>query len=124
MANGSPIKLAIRRFMVIVCSMRYMAWIAIISLQMSMFVCGAGIDVCHAADAPAHLEATQSSNHSSDAAPVDSTCAAHAAHVFLSPPTYNQSESDNYATAANLLLSLNLFEVQHLIEHPPQTLHS
>jgi len=54
--------------------MRYMTWIAIISLQMSMFVCGAGIDVCHAADAPAHIETTQSNNNSSDAAPVDSTC--------------------------------------------------
>jgi len=90
---------------------------------MSMFVCGAGIDVCHAADAPAHIEATQSSN-SSDVLPVDSTCAAHAAHVFLSLPTCNQSQSDNYATPANSLLALNLFEVHYLIDHPPKLLHS
>jgi len=109
--------------MVTVCDMRYMAWIAIISLQMSMFVCGAGIDVCHAADAPAHIEATQSNNNS-DASPVDSTCAAHAAHVFLSLPTYNQSQSDNYVTPANSLLPLNLFEVHYLIDHPPKLLHS
>ena len=70
-----------------VCGMRYLAWVAIFSLQMGMFVCGAGIDVCHAADAPAHIEATQS-NDNSDAGAVDSTCAAHAAHVFLSPPIY------------------------------------
>jgi hypothetical protein len=109
--------------MVTVCGMRYMAWIAIISLQMSMFVCGAGIDVCHAADAPAHIEATQSSN-SSDVLPVDSTCAAHAAHVFLSLPTNNQSQSDNYVTSVSTLLSMNFFEVHYLIEHPPKTLHS
>ncbi|PCI42631.1 MAG: hypothetical protein COB41_09270 [Proteobacteria bacterium] len=103
--------------------MRYLAWVAIFSLQMGMFVCGAGIDVCHAADAPAHIEATQSNNNS-DAAPVDSTCAAHAAHVFLSPPTYNQSQSDNYATLVNAALPMNLFEVHYLIEHPPKLLHS
>jgi len=103
--------------------MRYLAWVAIFSLQMGMFVCGAGIDVCHAADAPAHIEATQS-NNSSDAGVVDSTCAAHAAHVFLSPPIYNQSQSDNYATLVNAALPMNLFEVHYLIEHPPKLLHS
>jgi len=34
----------------IVRTMRYLAWIAVFSLQLGMFVCGAGIDVCHAAD--------------------------------------------------------------------------
>ena len=103
--------------------MRYMAWIAIISLQMSMFVCGAGIDVCHATYAPAHIEATQSSDNS-DVVPVDSTCAAHAAHVFLSPPIYNQSQSDSYNTPANTWLAMNFFEVHSLIEHPPKILYS
>jgi len=103
--------------------MRYLAWVAIFSLQMGMFVCGAGIDVCHAADTPAHIEATQS-NNSSDAAPIDSTCAAHAAHVFLSPPTYHQSQSDHYATRVNASLPLSFFEVHDLIEHPPKNLHS
>jgi len=103
--------------------MRYLAWVAIFSLQMGMFVCGAGIDVCHAADVPAHIEASQSDN-TSDALSADPTCAAHAAHVFLSLPTYNQSQSDNYAIPANSLLPLILFEVHYLIDHPPKTLHS
>jgi len=103
--------------------MRYLAWVAIFSLQVGMFVCGAGIDVCHAADAPAHIEASQS-NNTSDTPSADSNCAAHAAHVFLSLPIYNQGQPDNYATAVNLLLSLNLFEVHDLIEHPPKFLHS
>jgi len=103
--------------------MRYLAWVAIVSLQMGMFVCGAGIDVCHAADDPAHIEGSQSTNNS-DTLPVDSTCVAHAAHVFLSLPIYNQSQSDNYTASVNTPLSLNLFEVHYLIDHPPKFLHS
>jgi len=103
--------------------MRYLAWVAIFSLQMGMFVCGAGIDVCHAADAPAHIESSQSP-HPSDALPVDSTCAAHAAHVFLSPPVYNQSQFDSYTASVKTLISVNFFDVYSLIEHPPKTLHS
>lgn len=103
--------------------MRYLAWVAIFSLQMGMFVCGAGIDVCHAADAPAHIEASQT-NNSSDASPVDSTCVAHAAHVFLALAIHDQSQSDYDTGSISTSLSLNLFEVYSLIEHPPRFLRS
>jgi len=111
--------------------MRYLAWIAIFSLQLGMFVCGAGIDVCDAADAPAHIS-TQTSNQiepsptQSDSrhsnTPVD-TCAAHAAHVFLGQPVFNQSQLDSSIESIHLLASLNLPEILHLIEQPPKTSH-
>jgi len=103
--------------------MRYLAWVAIFSLQMGMFVCGAGIDVCHAADAPAHIEASQT-NNSSDALPADSTCVAHAAHVFLAFSIHDQSQSDYDTGSINISRPLNLFEFYSLIEHPPRFLRS
>ena len=103
--------------------MRSLAWIAIFSLQMGMFVCGAGIDVCHAADAPAHIASSQSDTDH-DSSPIDQTCAAHAAHVFLGQPAYDQSQADNGNKPVNLLASLNLPEIYHLIEQPPRFLHS
>jgi len=103
--------------------MRSLAWIAIFSLQIGMFVCGAGIDVCHAADAPAHIASSQSDTDH-DSSPIDQTCAAHAAHVFLGQPAYDQSQADNGNKPVNLLASLNLPEIYHLIEQPPRFLHS
>jgi len=102
---------------------RYLAWIAVFSLQMGMFVCGAGIDVCHAADAPAHIASSQS-NTDHNSAPIDQTCAAHAAHVFLDQPSHAQSQSCAHPEQVNLLASLNLPEILHLIEQPPRFLHS
>jgi len=103
--------------------MRYLAWIAVFSLQMGMFICGAGIDVCHAADAPAHIVSSQS-NPDQNSAPIDQTCAAHAAHVFLGQPSNIHSQSCAHPESAGLLASLNLPEVLHLIEQPPKFLHS
>jgi len=103
--------------------MRYLAWIAVFSLQMGMFVCGAGIDVCHAADAPAHIASSQS-NADHDSFPIDQTCAAHAAHVFLGQPVYAQSQPCAHPELVNRLASLNLPEILHLIEQPPRLLHS
>jgi len=103
--------------------MRYLAWIAIFSLQLGMFVCGAGIDVCHAADAPAHIQLSPSqSDTSHQAAPIE-TCTAHAAHVFLGQPAFHQSQPDMHIELVNVLTSLNLPEILHLIEQPPKTSH-
>jgi len=106
----------------IVSHMRYLAWIAVFSLQIGMFVCGAGIDVCHAADAPAHIASSQSDTDH-DSSPIDQTCAAHAAHVFLGQPSNIQGESCPHPEQVNLLTSLNLPEILHLIEQPPKTSH-
>jgi len=103
--------------------MRYLAWIAVFSLQMGMFVCGAGIDVCHAADTPAHIASSQS-NTDHDSSPIDQTCVAHAAHVFLGQPLFNHSQPDTNIELVNMLISLNLPEILHLIEQPPKFLHS
>ena len=122
--------------------MRYLAWVAVLSLQLGIFVCGAGIDVCDAADASAQ-HSTQSLIHSfnqslsqnelsqspfqSDRShsntPID-TCAAHAAHVFLDQPIFNQAQPDTSIALVTLLASLNLPEIFHLIEQPPKFLHS
>ncbi len=107
--------------------MRYLAWIAVFSLQMGMFVCAAGIDVCHAADTPAQLEATLSypdHDNSTENNSVDQTCSAHAAHVFLGPADHAQSQPEAYVEPAIRLISLNLPEILHLIEQPPRFLHS
>jgi len=103
--------------------MRYVAWMAVFALQMGMFVCGAGIDVCHAADAPAHIASSQShtNQHSS---PIDQTCAAHAAHVFLDQPVHTPSRPCAHPGPVNRLASLNIPEIIHLIEQPPRQLHS
>ncbi len=103
--------------------MRYIAWIAIISLQMSMFVCGAGIDVCHASNAPAHIEASQS-NPDSDSVPADQVCAAHAAHVFLGYISDEKSAVTAQVKVANFLMVLHIPEVLNLIEQPPKYVYS
>jgi hypothetical protein len=104
-------------------SMRYLALIAVFSLQMGMFVCGAGMDVCHAADAPAHFESSQP-NTDHGGALIDQACVAHAAHVFLGQPGQDQGEPETHVERAETLASLNLPEILHLIEQPPKFLHS
>ena len=99
--------------------MRYMAWIAIISLQMSMFVCGAGIDVCHASDAPAHIEVSQSTSDGSNA-PVDQVCAAHAAHVFLGHVGEEDNVVSTHIEVTDFLTALQIPEILNLIEQPPK----
>ena len=103
--------------------MRYLAWIAIVSLQIGMFVCGAGIDVCHATDAPAHIASSQS-DQDQPSTTVDPTCVAHAAHVFLAHATGIQEEVRAHPEPITLLAALNLPEVPHAIEQPPKFSHS
>ncbi|MDQ7000750.1 MAG: hypothetical protein Q9M12_07720 [Mariprofundus sp.] len=111
--------------------MRSLAWIAVFSLQIGMFVCGAGIDVCHASDTPDHITSSQIASSQADTEhgngsvdTIDQTCAAHAAHVFLGQTGNDQSQPDAHTGQVNLLASLNLPEISHLIEQPPKLLHS
>jgi hypothetical protein len=126
--------------------MRYLAWIAVLSLQLGMFVCGAGIDVCHAADEPAHaaiggpaaaltpVALTSIAQHVSaepaspadnpvdqSGSPIDQTCSAHAAHVFLGQLHDQPNGPDIHRGQAALLSALNLPEILNRIEQPPQT---
>jgi len=104
--------------------MRYLALMAVFSLQLGMFVCGAGIDVCHAADAPAQIQLSPlQSDTDHQASPLE-VCSAHAAHVFLDQASFHQSQPEIQLEAVNLLASLNLPEILHLIEQPPKFLHS
>ena len=104
-------------------AMRMLAWIAVFSLQMGIFVCGVGIDVCHAADTPSHIASSQT-DHNHDSSPIDQTCAAHAAHVFLGQATNNQGTYDLPLELVNIPTSLNLPEIAHFIDQPPKLLHS
>jgi len=104
-------------------AMRILAWVAIFSLQMGMFVCGAGIDVCHAADTPSHIASPQT-NHNHDSSPIDQTCSAHAAHVFLGQLINDKGISDMPLEQVNIPTSLNLPEIFRLIDQPPRLLHS
>ncbi|RLL51731.1 hypothetical protein D8Y20_08570 [Mariprofundus sp. EBB-1] len=104
--------------------MRYLALIAVFSLQLGMFVCGAGIDVCHAADAPAQIQLSPSqSDTDHQTAPIE-VCSAHAAHTFLGQLTFQPNQQDMHIEPVNLLASLNLPEIFNLIEQPPKFLHS
>jgi len=103
--------------------MRYLAWIAIFSLQLSMFVCEAGIDVCFASDVPAYAETTQSTpNH--DEHLTDAPCSAHAAHTFLSQLHGFQGQPPEHHKATVLLTSLIIPDFFKRIEQPPKTSHS
>jgi len=121
--NNDPC-LLLQDFKPNVSRMRYLAWIAVFSLQLGIFVCGAGIDVCHAADAPAQIQLSPSHSDTGQQSNPIETCAAHAAHVFLGQPLFNQSQPDTSIELVNLLVSLNLPEILHLIEQPPKFLHS
>jgi len=102
--------------------MRYLALIAVFSLQLSMFICGAGIDVCHAADTSAQIQLSQSDT-GQQSAPLE-TCAAHAAHIFLTEPSSKGSQVDVHTAEVEHLVSLHLLDVSHLIAQPPKFLHS
>ncbi|MDQ6974839.1 MAG: hypothetical protein Q9M10_08120, partial [Mariprofundaceae bacterium] len=58
--------------------MRYWAWLAIFSLQIGMFVCGSGIDVCHANAAPIPIEASHVDDSPENSSDIDTVCVAHA----------------------------------------------
>jgi len=103
--------------------MRYLAWIAIFSLQWGMFVCGAGIDVCHASE-PSYVESQKNhSSHESSTAE-DTVCVAHAAHVFFWQESPEQQQSYRHAQRVDLPTILYFSEVFSLIEQPPKRLHS
>ena len=104
--------------------MRYLAWIAIFSLQLSIFVCEAGVDVCYVGSTPSQVQlfpSDQGDNHVEDS--IDN-CAAHAAHVFLGYITFHHDEPKQMVEPMGLLGSLIIPEVFSLIEQPPKALHS
>ncbi|MDQ6996882.1 MAG: hypothetical protein Q9M82_05405 [Mariprofundus sp.] len=103
--------------------MRILVWVAVLSLQMGIFVCGAGIDVCQAADTTSHIASSQTDNNH-DNSTVDQTCAAHAAHVFLGQAINNHGISAMPLEQVNIPASLNLPEIAHFIDQPPKLLHS
>ncbi|WP_072659959.1 hypothetical protein [Mariprofundus micogutta] len=103
--------------------MRYLAWIAVFSLQMGIFICGSGVGECYASDTPAHIEASKS-NPNQDGAPIDQICSAQCAHIFMGQLSNNQIQPEIYVEPVNLLASLNLPEIFNLIEQPPKFLHS
>ncbi len=104
--------------------MRYLAWIAVFSLQLGIFVCGAGIDVCDAADAPSQIKLSSSLADKSHPNTPESTCAAHAAHVFLNQPLIQQMAEVRHIALITSLVDLTLSEIPHRIEQPPKLSHS
>jgi len=104
--------------------MRYLALIAVFSLQLSMFVCGAGIDVCHAADTTAQIQLSSSQSDTGQQSSPIEICAAHAAHTFLAQASLKDSQVDSQITKVEHVVSLHLLDVSHLIEQPPKPLHS
>ncbi len=105
--------------------MRLLAWLAVFSLQLGMFVCGAGIDVCHAADASmvsneASLLPDMPADDDADVAPSDQVCTAHAAHVFLGVAVPTGAKALPHIDVAMFPAALQLPECDHLIEQPPK----
>ena len=101
--------------------MRYLAWVAVFSLQIGMFVCGMGVDVCHAADTTADSQLSQPLH--SDQQPssgVDQTCAAHAAHLFLNTPPFHQQACSLRLEPLRFFTSITLPEILQRIEQPPK----
>jgi len=117
-------KLAIYELDFSLSRMRYMAWIAIFSLQLGMFVCEAGVDVCHADETSSQIQLSPSQSDNDHATNSIDTCAAHAAHVFLGHTTFNYDESVHVIKSVGLLTSLNIPEFFLLIDQPPKPLHS
>jgi len=104
--------------------MRYLAWIALFSLQLGMFVCEAGVDVCHASTASSQVQGSTSESSDEHTINPTNTCAAHAAHIFLAPVAFAHDESNHVSESISLLVSLNIPEVFSFIEQPPKSLHS
>jgi len=107
-----------------VASMRYLAWIAIFSLQLGMFVCEAGVDVCHASSVLSQVQEASSESKGESTVDPTKTCAAHAAHTFLSPVACSHDDPSHVATSIDFLGLLNVPEVFSFIEQPPKALHS
>ncbi len=108
--------------------MRLLAWLAVFSLQLGMFVCGAGIDVCHAADASmvsneASLLPDMPTDDDADVTPSDQVCTAHAAHVFLGAAVPTGAKVLPHIDVAMFPVALQLPECDHLIEQPPKFAH-
>ncbi len=104
--------------------MRYLAWIALFSLQLGMFVCEAGVDVCHASSNSSQVQGSPSESGGEHTVNPPNTCASHAAHIFLAPVEFTHDESNHVAESISLLVSLNIPEVFSFIEQPPKGLHS
>jgi len=99
--------------------MRTISWIAILCLQIGIFTCSMGVDVCQAADSSSHIATSQSDN-SHHGALIDATCVAHAAHVFADLSPQNSSQADTHVAQIRTFASLTLPEIPHAIEHPPK----
>jgi len=103
--------------------MRYLAWVAMLSLQMGMFVCGAGFDVCPTSGTSSYMETQQDSSNSNTTAS-DSVCVAHALHVFLWQESPEQYMPYVHAKRSETSLVSHISEVFSLIEQPPKRLYS
>ncbi|MDX8413317.1 MAG: hypothetical protein R8J85_04445 [Mariprofundales bacterium] len=99
--------------------MRTISWVAIFCLQIGIFTCSMGIDVCQAADSSSHI-ATSQSDSSHHGALIDASCVAHAAHIFADLSPQNSSQADAHVAKIKVFTSLALPEVLHAIEHPPK----
>jgi len=116
--------LHLKNFISTVRTMRYLVWIAVFSLQLGIFVCGAGIDVCYADSNSSQTQLTPSQSGDDHPSTPINTCVAHAAHVFLSQPAFHPRQSDDAFALYNRLAAPNLLEISHLIEQPPKTSYS
>jgi len=103
--------------------MRFMSWIAIFCLQIGIFTCSMGIDVCQASDGASYVTNSQSDGAHDDL-PAGSTCIAHAAHVFVGLPAHQDSQSDAHIAKIRVFVSLALPDILHAIEHPPKLSYS
>ena len=101
--------------------MRYLAWIAVFSLQLGIFVCEAGVDVCHDTNS---IQCSLSSSDDDHASVPSESCVAHAAHAFLGYIVFQYDEPDLELVPMGLFTSLATSEVFLLIEQPPKQMRS
>jgi len=104
--------------------MRYWAWLAIFSLQIGMFVCGSGIDICHANAAPVSVKISHVDANPEKSSDVDAVCVAHAAHVFFWQETDDQIQINGHPKRTSFFITQYIPEFFNQIEQPPKSLHS
>jgi len=104
--------------------MRYLALIAVISLQLSIFVCESGIDVCHTDGATSQVQLYSYQSDAEQGSSSVEPCSAHAAHTFLAENFLQERQVYIQIEGVENLASLQNLEFYHLIEQPPKTSHS
>ncbi len=99
------------------------AWLAVFALQIGMFGCLAGVDICHAGTTQSietHAD-SQPANDMPDAGD-DTPCMAHATHVFVA----THAASTAKATGSHAVDGFHPLPVPHelltRIEQPPKPL--